>query len=510
MYLYKGRSHNEMKTFFTLENGFLKKVIVFVFSIWMFLIIWGILQNSNLNITNITGGLLVAIIISMVISYLYLKNRYVQKGFKFIFVKNKYITVSIAVILCVFWQIMMVEKLFTPIGFDVITIYDALKNKPSAFTLDYFKHYPNNLFLVFFQKSILGALNISLSWKNLCFISLACVDVSLVFNGISVYLLNKDKLITAIYTQVFFASVFPMIIIPYSDTMVMPFVSLYILGYVVFRKNKNIILQIVGVVMLSLGVVAAYLMKPSAVVPFIAIAIFVVLKVVSQWSIKICISKLHFLIIFLIIFISCLMGFKNFENNQKHIVFDKGYSEPPVHFIAMGLTGSGGFNGQDYIDTHDMSTTKNTEYSKKLIISRLKKMGPLGYIKFLLMKNQNNTSDGTFGWNKEGNFIDAKPSTLLQEIFYPSGRYLGNFYWIAQLFWLFFVLIIFLGYGYSDEFTQIFRLAIIGGLMFLLIFEGGRSRYLIQFLPVFILLFTVVFESAYNKIKNIFNSLKIN
>lgn len=43
---------------------------------------------------------------------------------------------------------------------------------------------------------------------------------------------------------------------------------------------------------------------------------------------------------------------------------------------------------------------------------------------------------------------------------------------------------------------MILKLSIIGSLMYLLLFEGGRSRYLIQFLPQIILL-SGIYLNAY-------------
>lgn len=49
-----------------------------------------------------------------------------------------------------------------------------------------------------------------------------------------------------------------------------------------------------------------------------------------------------------------------------------------------------------------------------------------------------------------------------------------------------------LGWRSKNKLTQILRLSIVGLFMYLLIFEGGRSRYLIQGLPVFWLMAALV------------------
>lgn len=83
-----------------------------------------------------------------------------------------------------------------------------------------------------------------------------------------------------------------------------------------------------------------------------------------------------------------------------------------------------------------------------------------------------------------------------------------DFYFIAQIWW-----IIWLGmltFGTTKDYSkikQMMRLAIIGGMLFLLLFEGGRSRYLIQFLPIFLMLATMQAKDAALKIKGFFKGI---
>lgn len=48
------------------------------------------------------------------------------------------------------------------------------------------------------------------------------------------------------------------------------------------------------------------------------------------------------------------------------------------------------------------------------------------------------------------------------------------------------------------------RLTILGVFLYLLIFEGGRSRYLIQFLPAFLILATLVYDQTFDYFKRIY------
>ena len=147
-------------------------------------------------------------------------------------------------------------------------------------------------------------------------------------------------------------------------------------------------------------------------------------------------------------------------------------------------------------------------YSKKMICKRLKQRGFLGYISFLIRKQGYNTADGTFGWLGEGTFIFTKTPASnwkwwAQTFTYPDGKNVSVFRFISQLIWIFLVGILFFGWKYHDLVSDGLRLSLIGGFLFLLIFEGGRSRYLIQFLPSIMILVPIVWQSSKETITKI-------
>lgn len=51
--------------------------------------------------------------------------------------------------------------------------------------------------------------------------------------------------------------------------------------------------------------------------------------------------------------------------------------------------------------------------------------------------------------------------------------------------------------------SQTLAIAVFGGLLFLLIFEGGKSRYMIQFLPQIILLSGIGFNNLSIKLNTL-------
>lgn len=86
---------------------------------------------------------------------------------------------------------------------------------------------------------------------------------------------------------------------------------------------------------------------------------------------------------------------------------------------------------------------------------------------------------------------------------YLYGRHIADFRFVAQLWWLVLLVIIALGFGPRWQLIQLLRLAMIGGFIFLLLFEGGRSRYLIQYLPCLLLLGAFSFERAVANVRRV-------
>ena len=148
-------------------------------------------------------------------------------------------------------------------------------------------------------------------------------------------------------------------------------------------------------------------------------------------------------------------------------------------------------------------------YSLKRIKQILHQRG-LGYVGFLVTKQGRNTADATFSWGLEGHFFkrqadNERVKTGLASFVYPQGDNLDNFRFVAQLAWIVMLTLIAFGWRKQRLIVQALRLGMIGGFIFLLFFEGGRSRYLIQFLPVLFILATLCSQSAVQKLRTLFS-----
>ena len=83
----------------------------------------------------------------------------------------------------------------------------------------------------------------------------------------------------------------------------------------------------------------------------------------------------------------------------------------------------------------------------------------------------------------------------------PKGANLHNYQFLAQLWWISVVVILAFSWQAEGPIIQSLRLGIIGAFLYLLIFEGGRRRYIIQFLPMFLVMWSLVFGRTIDTIK---------
>lgn len=430
---------------------------------------------------------------------------------KVIFIDHKLVTASVICALVIGWQVLFVAMVHPPIGFDPGAIHEALYNTSDPELRAYYSEYYNNLLLVLIQHGLATTFHTT-SWLFMDYCTLIMADLAALFNIFGVWLLDKRKLAPAMYIQAAAYSVFPMIIVPYTDVWVLPFVSGYLLGYLLMTNPRcKTWVRVVATIFFAVMAIGAYFMKPSAIIGVIAIVIIEALfKLKQAQSVK-QLLKLPRLSLILGLLWLVVAGATYEAGNrvvlqQTYIPVTQGRTMPAIHFVSMGVSGEGGYNAHDALVMGQLATKEErSAYSKKLLIKRLKKMGAFGYLQFLVKKQRNNTADGTFAWVKEGHFINLDPTPTvttglagnLNQFVYLYGTRLGDFRFIAQAWWVIWLALIAFGWSDKRKFVLILRTMVIGGMLYLLIFEGGRSRYLIQFLPAFFMLAALVYDRGF-------------
>lgn len=415
--------------------------------------------------------------------------------FRWVFIKNGLVTGTGALLLSFLMQLIVILNTHPAIGFDPGAIHDALTNTTSADLISYYSYNTNNLPLLLLQHLISMITNTS-SWLMFDLINLLLLAITTLINILTVMIIDRNSIKAALYLHAFWLSVFPMVLVPYSDVFVLPLVSATLFLYALTCKWPKYPMIIFTGVGIGILVSCTYFIKPSAIIPLVAIIIIEVITFKTVNTMK----KLLLLVAIFVALGVTYTGLHNVVTQQTYIRIQKNRTLPAIHFISMGVSGDGGYNAADALAMAKMRSQNDMRhYSWIKFKNRIGSKGFVGYLRFLVHKHNKNTADGTFGWLIEGHFMNAQPSgrglqRTIQEFLYPTGIHLADFRYIAQVWWISFLGIIFLGWRQKGKYFSVLRLSIVGAFCYLLIFEGGRSRYLIQFLPSFLLLASLLFR----------------
>ena len=479
------------------------------------------------------------VLVTVIFCFLAFIVSFLKERFKYIddFLREKHIFVVYGVMLVVFvLQITYAFLIHSSFEHDVeLIIWNAQVNRPDEFVwIEYFSLYPNNFLILFFFRLIHWVLALfsiesqflhALTIVNIIFVNAAII---LVFHAVKVAFDVFKGYIAWIF-MLLLVAFSPWIIVPYSDTLSMPIVAGIVFLYVKLR-NANKRHKIVYA--LSMGAVAqiGYFIKPSSVIPLIAIILIqliVDLKVIranpkpkrtrskkarTEYNIK----YLSTYTLLAMIIVGTL--FNSFIHSQNTIPFIEGVAFPAEHWIKMGMQRQvvgdrfsyGAYNADDFFFTASFSSTQEMRRADREVIrERLSDFGIVGYGHFLVNKLRWITNDGTFHWGEfaQGNFEDiTSMQSRFRNLVFPQGdgyAYFAHFMqgiWLFILFWYF--VYVFRKKDSSDDFMNVCMCAIIGLFMFMLLTEG-RSRYLINHLPLFAITSAYCFSSISDSVKGV-------
>ena len=496
--------------------------------VWLFYILFSITYISVLLSDNFILGdnlikgtsttiglvfLLIALLLLISFTFLFPK---IKQIVTFIFIKHKIVTAVTLFLVLIVLQVLFVSIYHPKIGWDVSALVDTLSNTDDPNNKAYFSLNYNNLPILLFMDMLSNLFKVK-SWLFFDMITVAMVDISIIFSVASTYVIAKEKLATSLYIHLLLFSFFPWIIVPYTDTWVLPFVSGFLFFYFYSKKSDSFWQKSLSLAFFAIFLCITYFIKPSAIIPAIAITIIELLNLlkIETFSLSKTIKMSLITLIATGTFLASFSIIQTKIGQQTLIQVNPERAIPAIHFMNMGISGDGAYNEKDALEMGKLATkSEKIAYSKKSLINRLKKLGPIGYLRFLFKKQINNTTDGSFAWGKEGHFIQGQEipkangvKGIFENYLLIYGRKIANFRFISQLIWLIILTFIFFGWKNRTQSVQIIRLGLIGAFLFLLLFEGGRSRYLIQFLPLFLIGASLLFSESLSKIKGILHSV---
>lgn len=422
------------------------------------------------------------------------------------FSRHKVFYVIVLAVITITWQVIVVRLLSGTSYWDPLNIMTgAIQGKVQPKL--YFSYNSNTLLLMYVEHALwillskpdFQTLVLSMNYINIFILDLAAI---LMANVVKNWFGRKYVPLVVFFTWSLFL-ITPWVALTYTDDYAFFLTALNIwlaMYYQLANHNWQKLLCAGG---LGLSLTISYLMKPSLIIFFIA---FLLVSLLRKFNIKRQDLTKGTAIVSVVIGLVCAGGvyasYQVYTNNQKLAIVDTKLSHPATHFIAMGMTGSGRYNEEDVkLDESIKSPKKRQAANIKLIQQRLTAFGPANYAKFLIAKQVADTSDASYGWGNDGVFLvvnnvqNKELNKLLpRQLFTTDGtakttsweyRFIVQVIWAVALFFMLFAA------NKESWRSQLLKYGVVGGMVFLLIFEGGRSRYLIQFLPMFLVLAAV-------------------
>ena len=286
-----------------------------------------------------------------------------------------------------------------------------------------------------------------------------------------------------------FAPLYPYTPFFYTDTLSMPFgiigIYLYVLGLKAdnSQKVKKYALIFFAGAIIFLG----FKVKGNLIVVIAAAVIFALLK--CKWKEFGC------------ILLALVIGFGSFA-----LLFKAGYNAvglvteaqadryeyPYTHWVMMGLKGKGGYNAKDSIFTGSQtSKAAKQEANIKEIKKRVKTLvNNHKFTEHFVVKASWMWGDGTYFI--PGHIKDYVKRSYLHEVFLRDGKYYYLFFGYCNAYQLvlLFMMLMSLLKGIlrpKIEFSVFLKGIVFATFVFLLVWEG-RSRYLFNLTPVYIML----------------------
>lgn len=424
-------------------------------------------------------------------------------------------TLQIIVYKCIYfttlWDVTLIHSAADSIAKGNTIMDWIVQGGNEWFAERYFQAYPNNIFLtVIFAgiKKIASLLGATDGYFACIIVGILLIDISIVLIVMTVKKLtgNNKLTIISLLISTFFLGFNPWLIIPYSDTYAVFFTSMIMYLYCAIKPGNNGYTSYIkwfAIVLTSM--IGAYI-KPTVIIGLMAIIIVELLHI-KRKRIKELLIKGGILVIGVIVVSG---GMRNLNN---HVYKEKNpdYQMTLYHYLMLGLNEEthGAYSGADRETSWKYSDPKERKKEQlRVVRERLRNRGVWGSVRFYFEKLLIINRDGTFSWKWEGGFFDEyrglqnRFAKKLQSFYYAEEN--KSLYNVFQLLWItiqVLVVVFSLFYSYKDRKKQFLAITTIGINLFLMLFEV-RARYLILYIPYYIVMAMIGGSYIINMIKN--------
>lgn len=412
-------------------------------------------------------------------------------AFLFKRLKDKYLMIItiICFTLLILIQLFFAKNFAVYPGWDFGMVFNEgvkMANHGINFGQYFYEQYPNNIGAALLMGIIFKICNIVSSSNYIYGLAAILVNIFLINLAVIVLYIFIKKLYGIRISTLF--AVFILLISPlyayvpivYTDTltMIFPILTFYLYYLYINSGVKYKYLYLVG-----LGIIVAIgtILKTNIIIGLVALIIYIIFTsgTLKRISKRVSLIGSSFIIIMILnnYLVSALIPIP---------LEEAGY--PPTHWIMMGLSIKGGYNPHDIEFTESFKTKEERKTANiKEIKRRLEEFGVKGYLKFLNTKLIYTWSDGTL-YSPEKLRRDPVHYTKYHD--YIIGDKNSEFLYLSQGSYILMMIFILIGaismFKSKDKLIYLCNICIFGVFLFLIIWET-RSRYIVCFLPVFLL-----------------------
>ena len=307
----------------------------------------------------------------------------------------------------------------------------------------------------------------------------------------------------------------------YSDSVTLFLLTLFLYTVVCIEFSKrNIWLPALSGIILAL----AYGFRPTVMIFVIAGALVLFNSLFSDSSRQSVMKNAKLLLIGLILFAFVNRGLSYIVKHQEVVNYEPKQSRTLLYFVDLGLTYSGNVHSEISEKVRKSEGESRNKLALSEIRARLHQYKFNTFVGHLFYKYYWITGEGMFGWYQERvlnenqrlkvpwikRIQDTKFASWIRTYVYVEGENYFFYNLFMQIVWIGISVGLLLSaffFSTKNSYQLWMQIALFGGIMFLMIFEGGRTRYLIQFLPAIVTMSSIgwyhLYEKTQNRIKEI-------
>lgn len=502
-----------MKKQVSLYNLSQKLINIFTFLLFSIAILSALSMLIKIFLSSTTQCFIGIIITFLLTTIVYFFHHSLFVLYKKI-VYNSKIIIFLFIVLF-FIQISIFSTISNNILSDAGSIFNGVFSSDKTAVINYLSQWQNNFPLYVYESIIKNLFHLSSITKQTTFLYTTINIINYDLGFLFLYLMIR-KVYNA---EVAFSTLLACFLVLglnnqmyqfYTTALSWPATCLGLYMYIRIKKSTSWKAYSLYSFIFGLSLSWGYLARPSSIIYAIAIIIFEILQLKEKKHYVY--KKITIITFFLCGFLLFNIIFQNISKTYT-LPLDETKNAVMTQYLAYGITGEGAGTPEVRSAIENAaSTDERSALSLSIWKSELTKMGPLGYLRFLLEKHMTETKDGTYGLiNPHIEEVDSQNPIIkfLQDIWYSNGKFVDITATFMQIIYLLLLLGTLFSIRTKDRLSFIFKLSLFGWHLFLLIFEGARTGYTIQAFPVMIPLAVLGFSSFKGKDLSFQNKQKI-